>query len=249
MNVKVKVNMTELTKISFLFFLIFNLFILVADEPSYYCREEHSTVNNINHKLTNQSIPKNLVVPEHQAKKLKSHKLSKEIQAANLEKKLKLNKLSKEFQAAQLENILQPEDNQKQQKIPKLSREFQAAQLEEQLSAANHTGDLKIKQFPKRTSNEQLSEKLKSKQLSNTPNGHLTKSVDLSDEIKSAAKLERSKSADLPKSHYIHKNGIENKFNLKSDVDGEITTYNIISISDDPFSVVKLIENTKEVLV
>ena len=248
----------------------------MADEPSYYCREEHSTVNNINHKLTNQSIPKNLVVPEHQAKKLKSHKLSKEIQAANLEKKLKLNKLSrefqaaqlenilqpednqkqqkipklsKEFQAAQLENILQPEDNQKQQKIPKLSREFQAAQLEEQLSAANHTGDLKIKQFPKRTSNEQLSEKLKSKQLSNTPNGHLTKSVDLSDEIKSAAKLERSKSADLPKSHYIHKNGIENKFNLKADVGGEITTYNIISVSDDPFSVVKLIENTKEVLV
>ena len=225
------------------------LFILVADEPSYSCKEEHSTINNFNHKLNNQSIPKNIVVPEHQSKKHINQKLSKEKQAASLEKKLQLQKLSREFQAAQLEKILKPEDDQKMQKIRKQSKELQSVQLEEHPASGNHTGDLKIKQLLKRTSNEQLTEKLKSKQLPNTTNGHMTKSVDLSDEMKSVAKLERSKSADLPKSHYIHMNGIENKFNLKAEVGGEITAYNILSITDDPFSVVKLIENTKEVLV
>jgi hypothetical protein len=40
----------------------------------------------------------------------------------------------------------------------------------------------------------------------------------------------------------------ENMFSINVEV-AEITAYNIISKAEDPFSVVKLIENTKEVLV
>ena len=63
--------------------------------------------------------------------------------------------------------------------------------------------------------------------------------------IKGIGSIGQQKNALCRSKTYIK---AEKMFNINVEV-AEITAYNIISKADDPFSVVKLIENTKEVLV